>query len=52
MSGFQLSGISKEHLDSIHHATLKILRNTGIMIESKQAAEIFDGAGSDIAETR
>ena len=48
MPGYQIDGISEDQLDNIHHASIKILKNTGIKIESGEAAEIFHGAGSEI----
>jgi len=48
MPGFRIEGISKDKLDDIHHATIEVLRNPGIKIESEEAAEIFHGAGSEI----
>jgi len=48
MSGFQIEGITKDQLDKIHHASIKILSTTGIKIESEEAAEIFHGAGSEV----
>ena len=52
MPGYQLDGISKDQLDNIHHASIKILKNLGIKIESEEAAEIFHSAGSEIVKKR
>lgn len=48
LSGFGLNVFTDAELDSIHYATLRIMGETGIKVESKEALEIFDGAGADI----
>jgi trimethylamine--corrinoid protein Co-methyltransferase len=50
MPGYQIEGITNEQLDKIHHASIKILENTGIKIESDEATEIFHGAGSEVVK--
>ena len=52
MARYQIDGISKDQLDKIHHASIKLLKNPGIKIESEEAAEIFHGAGSEIVKKR
>ncbi len=46
--GFGLSSFTDDQLYEIHLATLKVLENTGIFIDTAEALEIFDGAGADI----
>ena len=46
--GFSLSGLADNELDDIHQATLEILENTGLFIETDEALEVFDGAGAEI----
>lgn len=43
-----LETFSDDELDSIHSATLEILKETGINVESEDALEIFHGAGAEI----
>jgi trimethylamine--corrinoid protein Co-methyltransferase len=45
-SGFKM--FSCEDLDKIHAGALNILKNVGLNIESKEAAEIFQSAGAGI----
>lgn len=45
---FGLSSFTDDQLYEIHLATLKVLENTGIFIDTAEALEIFDGAGADI----
>jgi trimethylamine--corrinoid protein Co-methyltransferase len=46
--GFSLSSFTDDQLYEIHLATLKVLENTGILIDTAEALEVFDGAGADI----
>jgi trimethylamine--corrinoid protein Co-methyltransferase len=46
--GFGLSSFTDDQLYEIHLATLNVLENTGIFIDTAEALEIFDGAGADI----
>ena len=48
LSGFGLDVFTEDELDILHHATLRILNETGIKVESDEALEIFHGAGADI----
>jgi len=50
-SGLGLNVFSKDQLDSLHYATLKVLYDTGIKVESKEAVEIFQNSGAIIEET-
>lgn len=46
MQGFGLNAFTVEQLDIIHAATLRVLRDTGIRVESEKALEIFHSAGA------
>ncbi len=46
--GLGLNMFTGDELDTLHFATLDILRNTGIKIESKEAQDLFDGYGADV----
>jgi len=46
--GLGLNGLTDDELSSIHQATLEVLENTGIFIETDEALEVFDGAGADV----
>ena len=48
VKGFGLQAFSREELDTIHLATLNIFEEVGILVESKKAADIFEGAGSKV----
>ena len=50
VSGFGLKAFSRDELDSIHYATLDVLWNTGVKVESEEAVEIFHGAGARVAQ--
>lgn len=47
-SGIGLSMFSEDELEKIHLATLEILLEMGVKVESTQALEIFDGAGCNV----
>ena len=47
-AGFGLAAFSKDELDTIHYATLQVLKDTGIKVQSENALEIFHGGGCDI----
>jgi trimethylamine---corrinoid protein Co-methyltransferase len=49
-AGFGLRAFSSDDLESIHEATLHILRHTGIKVISEEAVEIFHGAGAFIEQ--
>jgi len=44
-SGFSLNVMTDDEANEIHLATLEILRDTGVYVESEEAIEIYDGAG-------
>ena len=46
--GLRLNGLSNDELGDIHQATLDVLENTGLFIETDAALEVFDGAGAEI----
>lgn len=46
--GFGLKGFSQDQIETLHYATLEVLQNTGIKVESKEAAEIFLDAGANV----
>ena len=48
MSGFGLNAFTQDELDIIHYATLRILSETGVKVESDEALEIFHGAGANV----
>ena len=43
-----LNGLTEDELGDIHQATLDVLENTGLFIETDEALEVFDGAGAEI----
>jgi len=43
-----LNGLTDGELGDIHQATLDVLENTGLFIETDEALEVFDGAGAEI----
>ncbi len=44
-SGFSLNVMTDDEVHEIHLATLEVLRDTGVFVESEEAIEIYDGAG-------
>jgi trimethylamine--corrinoid protein Co-methyltransferase len=46
--GFSLSCFSNDDLEDIHLATIEILNQTGVRVESDKAMEIFDAGGASI----
>ena len=44
-SGFSLNVMTDDEAHEIHLATLEVLRDTGVFVESEEAIAIFDGAG-------
>ncbi len=46
--GFGLQSLTLHQLDTIHFATLKLLREVGLIVESREAAEIFGDHGCRI----
>ncbi|WP_198306644.1 [trimethylamine--corrinoid protein] Co-methyltransferase [Dehalobacterium formicoaceticum] len=45
MSGFSLNTFTEEQLDLIHFATLEILQDVGVKVESSEASQIFADGG-------
>lgn len=43
--------LSADHVESIHHASLRVLRETGIEIMSPVARALFKAAGADVDES-
>ncbi len=48
VSGFGLKVFSSDDLDALHYATLEILGEVGVKVESEEALEIFHGAGANV----
>ena len=48
MTGFALTALHSQQLDTLHVATLRILEEVGIAVELPEAAERFDGAGAHV----
>ncbi len=46
LSGFGLSALTDDQLDTIHFATLDIFKNRGIKVECEEAVEVFRAAGA------
>jgi len=46
--GFGLDSFSDNEISKIHQATLDVLEKTGIVIETEEALEVFDGAGAKV----
>ena len=46
--GFSLNTLTDDQLDAIHRATLEVLEQTGLFVETREALDVFDGAGADI----
>ena len=44
-SGFSLHVLTDDEAHEIHLATLEVLKDTGVFVESEEAMEIFDGGG-------
>lgn len=50
VSGFGLEVFSPDDLDALHYATLEVLRDVGVKVESNEAMEIFHGAGAKVEQ--
>jgi len=48
--GFGLNVFSKEELDAIHYATLQVMANTGIQVESDEAVGILEAGGCTVED--
>lgn len=46
--GFGLHSLTDDKLYEIHLATLNVLENTGVFIDTEEALEVFDGAGAQV----
>ena len=46
--GFGLDSFTDNEIFKIHQATLDVLENTGIVIETEEALQVFDGAGAEV----
>jgi trimethylamine---corrinoid protein Co-methyltransferase len=44
-SGFSLNVLTDDELHEIHLATLEVLKDTGVFVESEEAMEIYHGGG-------
>ncbi|MEH0020370.1 MAG: trimethylamine methyltransferase family protein [Desulfobacter sp.] len=47
-SGYGLTAFTDQELEAVHAATLQILWNTGIKVETPEALDIFEQAGADV----
>ena len=48
-SGLQL--LSNDELDTLHYATLQVLKNTGVRVESRLAADLFQSGGASVKKS-
>ena len=48
VSGFGLNVFSNDEIRALHYATLEVLQDVGIKVESEEAIEIFHGAGASV----
>jgi trimethylamine--corrinoid protein Co-methyltransferase len=48
VSGFGLKVFSDDEIRALHYATLEVLQDAGIKVESEEALEIFHGAGAAV----
>jgi trimethylamine--corrinoid protein Co-methyltransferase len=46
--GFSLNSLTDDELYAIHLATLDVLEQTGLFVETQEALDVFDGAGAEI----
>ncbi len=44
-SGFSLNVLTDDEVHEIHLATLEVLKDTGVFVESEEAMDVFDGGG-------
>jgi trimethylamine---corrinoid protein Co-methyltransferase len=47
-NGLGINILTDDDLDTLHLATLDVLRNTGIKVESREALELFADGGADV----
>lgn len=50
LQGFSLKSFQRNQIERLHLATLEVLQNTGVKVESKEAAEIFSDAGAFVQQ--
>ncbi|MCK4354369.1 MAG: trimethylamine methyltransferase family protein, partial [Dehalococcoidia bacterium] len=48
MSKPRISFLSQDELEAIHSASLRVLENTGVKVESKKALDILKQAGAKV----
>ena len=48
-SGLKL--LSNDELDTLHYATLQVLKKTGIKVESQQATDLFQSGGAEVQQS-
>ena len=48
LSGYGLNAFTDQELEAIHSATLQVLWNTGIKVETDEALDIFEAAGAAV----
>ena len=46
--GLSLRFLTNNDLEEIHRATLEVLEETGLFVETREALDVFDGAGAEI----
>jgi trimethylamine--corrinoid protein Co-methyltransferase len=46
--GLSLRCLTDDELEEIHLATLEVLEKTGLFVETREALDVFDGAGAEI----
>ena len=49
--GFSLNVLTEDELYEIHLGTLKVLKTTGVYVESQEAREIFKIGGANVNES-
>jgi trimethylamine---corrinoid protein Co-methyltransferase len=47
-NGLGLNILTDDELETLHFATLDVLRNTGIRVESREAKDLFAAGGADV----
>lgn len=48
LSGYGLNAFTDRELETVHAATLQVLRNTGIKVETTEALDILEAAGAAV----
>lgn len=49
-SNVHISDLKEEQLTEVHNASLKVLENTGVLVEHEKAREIFSSIGCSVTE--